>query len=126
MKTLSNAYSGLSGLQLDIPKYLHPPPFENANRLTYYASLFNSIEINSSFYKIPQAVTIAAPYSLRPKPGATVSMPLLWDDEKKRLTISDFTIYNALVRIKSTGDIFKPVIGIGINLEKVIKTFNKE
>jgi len=52
-------YSGLSGLQLHIPKYLFPPPFENASRLTYYASLFNSIEINSSFYKIPQAATVA-------------------------------------------------------------------
>lgn len=52
-------YSGISGLQLDIPKYLFPPPFEKASRLTYYASLFNSIEINSSFYKIPQAATIA-------------------------------------------------------------------
>lgn len=52
-------YSGTSGLQLDIPKYLYPPPFENASRLTYYASLFNSIEINSSFYKIPQAATVA-------------------------------------------------------------------
>ena len=51
-------YSGLSGLQLPIPKYLFPPPFENASRLTYYSSFFNSIEINSSFYKIPQAATI--------------------------------------------------------------------
>ena len=52
-------YSGLSGLQLPIPQYLYPPPFENASRLTYYASLFNSIEINSSFYKIPQAATVS-------------------------------------------------------------------
>ena len=52
-------YSGLSGLQLPVPKYLFPPPFENASRLTYYSSLFNSIEINSSFYKIPQAATVS-------------------------------------------------------------------
>lgn len=51
-------YSGLSGLQLPIPKYLYPPAFEHASRLTYYASLFNSIEINSSFYKIPRAATV--------------------------------------------------------------------
>jgi len=55
----SSFYAGLSGLQLHIPKYLYPPPFQDASRLTYYASLFNSIEINSSFYKIPQAATIA-------------------------------------------------------------------
>ena len=51
-------YSGLSGLQLPVPKYLYPPPFENTSRLTYYASFFNSIEINSSFYKIPQEATV--------------------------------------------------------------------
>lgn len=52
-------YSGLSGLQLPIPKYLFPPPYENASRLTYYGTLYNSIEINSSFYKIPQPATVA-------------------------------------------------------------------
>lgn len=51
--------SGLSGLQLPVQKYLYPSPFENASRLTYYSSFFNSIEINSSFYKVPQAVTVA-------------------------------------------------------------------
>ncbi|HPH86070.1 MAG TPA: DNA ligase D [Ferruginibacter sp.] len=73
----------------------------------------------------PQA-TVAAPYSLRPKPGATVSMPLQWDEVKKGLKMSDFTIYSAMERIKDVGDIFKPVLGKGINLEKVIKTFNKK
>jgi DNA ligase D len=68
----------------------------------------------------PQA-TLAAPYSVRPKPGATVSMPLHWEEVKKGLKMSDFTIYNAMDRLKETGDIFKPVIGKGINLEKVIK-----
>ena len=67
----------------------------------------------------PQA-TIAAPYSLRPKPGATVSMPLHWDEVKKGLKMQDFNIYNAIERIKSEGDIFKPVIGKGINLLKIV------
>lgn len=69
--------------------------------------------------------TVAAPYSLRPKPGATVSMPLHWDEVKKGLKMSDFTIYNAIERIKSEGDIFKPVLGKGINLKKITNTFNK-
>ncbi len=55
----SKVYSGLSGLQLDIPKYRFPESFQNSSRLTYYASQFNSIEINSSFYKLPQAKTLA-------------------------------------------------------------------
>lgn len=55
----STFYSGLSGLQVPILRYLYPPPYENASRLTYYSSLFNSIEINSSFYRIPRPATVA-------------------------------------------------------------------
>ena len=65
--------------------------------------------------------TLAAPYSLRPKPGATVSMPLYWEEVKKGLTMKDFTIENAVDRIKSEGDIFKPVLGKGIDLNKIVK-----
>lgn len=64
--------------------------------------------------------TLAAPYSLRPKPGATVSMPLFWEEVKKGLSMKDFTIKNAIARIKKEGDIFKPVLGKGIDLEKIL------
>lgn len=63
---------------------------------------------------------MAAPYSVRPKPGATVSMPLHWEEVKKGLKMSDFTIKNAMERIKAEGDIFKPVLGKGINITKVL------
>jgi uncharacterized protein YecE (DUF72 family) len=56
---MEKLYSGMSGIKLPIPKYQFPPEFENASRLTYYSTLFNSIEVNSSFYKIPTAVTVA-------------------------------------------------------------------
>ena len=52
-------YSGASGLVLPLPKAQYPPEFQDKSRLEYYASLFNSIEINSSFYKIPMPKTIA-------------------------------------------------------------------
>jgi bifunctional non-homologous end joining protein LigD len=71
----------------------------------------------------PQA-TLAAPYSVRPKPGATVSMPLHWDEVKKGLKMSDFTLYNAIKRISKTGDIFMPVIKKGIDLKKVMKALD--
>lgn len=52
-------YSGTSGLELPVPnKEFYPPEFRNSSRLTYYGSLFKSIEINSSFYKIPMPVTV--------------------------------------------------------------------
>jgi len=67
----------------------------------------------------PQA-TIAAAYSLRPKPGATVSMPLHWEEVKKGLKMSDFTIKNAIARIKNEGDIFKGVLGKGIDMKAAL------
>jgi bifunctional non-homologous end joining protein LigD len=64
--------------------------------------------------------TIAGPYSLRPKPGATVSMPLDWEEVKPGMTMKDFTIFNAMDRLKETGDIFKGVLGKGIDISKAI------
>ncbi|MHA4809401.1 DNA ligase D [Flavitalea flava] len=68
----------------------------------------------------PQA-TIAAPYSIRPKPGATVSTPLHWEEVKKGLKMIDFTIKNIPARLKSEGDLFKPVSGKGIDMAKALK-----
>jgi bifunctional non-homologous end joining protein LigD len=65
--------------------------------------------------------TIACPYSLRPKKGATVSMPLHWDEVKPGLKMMDFTIFNAVDRAKTEGDLFKGVLSKGIDLEKTLK-----
>ncbi len=54
-----NFYSGTSGVVLPVPNKLSfPPEFQEKSRLTYYASLFNSVEINSSFYKVPMPATV--------------------------------------------------------------------
>jgi uncharacterized protein YecE (DUF72 family) len=58
MPHIPNFYSGLSGLQLPIPKYQYPLEFQNTSRLTYYATFFNSIEVNSSFYTVPMIATV--------------------------------------------------------------------
>jgi uncharacterized protein YecE (DUF72 family) len=51
--------SGTSGLVLPVPnKQSFPPAYRDKSRLTYYSSLFNSIEINSSFYKVPKGNTV--------------------------------------------------------------------
>ncbi|MEP7106472.1 MAG: DNA ligase D [Ferruginibacter sp.] len=65
--------------------------------------------------------TIACPYSLRPKKGATVSMPLNWDEVKPGIKMTDFTIFNAMDRLKAKGDIFKGVLSKGIDLNKTLK-----
>jgi len=51
--------------------------------------------------------TIAAPYSARAKPGATVSMPLTWKQIEKGVKISDFTIKNLPGLVKKNGDVWK-------------------
>ncbi|HYG01982.1 MAG TPA: DUF72 domain-containing protein [Chryseosolibacter sp.] len=55
---VSKYFSGLSGLQLPVPKYEYPPEHQHRSRLSYYATFLNSIEINSSFYKIPIGKTV--------------------------------------------------------------------
>lgn len=65
--------------------------------------------------------TISSVYSLRPKEGATVSMPLNWKEVKPGLSPFDFNIYNALKRIEKTGDLFAPILGKGIDLKKCLK-----
>ena len=65
--------------------------------------------------------TLAAPYSLRPKDGATVSAPLHWEEVKKGLSIAAFTMLNMPDRIKSEGDLFNPVLQKGIDLNKTLK-----
>jgi bifunctional non-homologous end joining protein LigD len=70
--------------------------------------------------------TIASPYSLRPRPGATVSAPLQWDELKTRLTPQDFTIYNIHDRLRHMGDLFKNVLGKGINLKQAVENINKQ
>jgi len=77
-------------------------------------------KIYLDFLQNRQIQTIAAPYSLRPKPGATVSMPLHWEEVKPGLKVSDFNIRNALDRARQETDIFKGVLGPGIKLDKIL------
>lgn len=60
MKEKDAYYSGTSGLLLPVRnKLFYPEEFKEKSRLCFYGSLMNSIEINSSFYKVPMGSTIA-------------------------------------------------------------------
>ncbi|MBC7903075.1 MAG: DNA ligase D [Gemmatimonadaceae bacterium] len=72
------------------------------------------------FLQNRQRATLAAPYALRPKPGAPVSMPLHWDEVKKGMKITDYNIRNAIGRLREVGDIFKPVLGKGEKISKLV------
>jgi bifunctional non-homologous end joining protein LigD len=65
--------------------------------------------------------TLACPYSIRPKPGATVATPLKWNEVNSRLDPKKFTIKTIFARIKKHGDLFQPVLGKGVDLKKALK-----
>lgn len=65
--------------------------------------------------------TLAAPYSVRPKPGATVSTPLEWSEVNSKLHPSQFTIKNALQRFEKKGDLWAPVLSKGADIKKILK-----
>ncbi|GAA4331517.1 DNA ligase D [Mucilaginibacter gynuensis] len=129
--------SGSTGIHIYIPlegKYSYDQSQMFANiivklvhkEIPDFTSLERSIAARKGkmyldFLQNRPGATIAGPYSLRPKPGATVSMPLAWDEVKPGLTIQHFNIHNALDRLKETGDLFKGVLGEGIDLAKTIK-----
>ncbi|MCW3086425.1 MAG: ATP-dependent ligase LigD phosphoesterase module / ATP-dependent ligase LigD polymerase [Bacteroidetes bacterium] len=69
--------------------------------------------------------TISCVYSLRPKEGATVSMPLEWKEMKYGLRPQDFNIFNALKRIEKKPDLFAPVLGKGLDLQKSLRLLDK-
>ena len=53
--------------------------------------------------------TLCSAYSVRPRPGATVSAPLDWD-EVNSIKPSDFTIKIMLPRLQKLGELFAPVL----------------
>ena len=70
--------------------------------------------------------TLAASYCARPKPGATVSAPLNWDEVKPGLKMEDYTIKTLPGRIDEIGDIFKGVPGKGIDMEAALQNLNED
>jgi bifunctional non-homologous end joining protein LigD len=53
--------------------------------------------------------TLASVYSPRPRRGATVSVPVTWDEIERGIDIDDFRMANVPDRIARVGDLWKPV-----------------
>lgn len=68
--------------------------------------------------------TLAAPYCVRPRKGATVSTPLAWPELKQGLKISDYNIHTVLNRINENGDLFSAVLKEGIDMESILAKIN--
>lgn len=134
--------SGASGLHIYVPlgkKYTYEQGKDFAhlvcmmvnNQLPDFTTLERNLKKRSNkkiyldYLQNSKGQTIASVYSLRPREGATVSMPLHWKEVKHGLMPSDFSIHNALKRLKKAGGIFKGVLGPGIDLNKCLEKLNK-
>jgi len=54
--------------------------------------------------------TLSSVYSVRPKAGAPVSMPVTWKEVERGITIQQFHLRNAVARIRKCGDLWKPLL----------------
>ena len=54
--------------------------------------------------------TLASIYSVRPRPQATVSTPVHWDELASGAAIEDFRIDNVPARLERLGDLWKPLL----------------
>jgi bifunctional non-homologous end joining protein LigD len=54
--------------------------------------------------------TLASIYSVRPKPRAPVSAPVTWKELEDGLRMDDFRLDNMPQRLKSVGDLWKPML----------------
>lgn len=83
-------------------------------------------KIYIDFLQNRQGQTIAAPYCVRPVPGAPVSTPLEWKELTRELKPSDFTIETIIPRVKKRGDIWEDFRKHrGINMLKALKKLTK-
>ena len=64
--------------------------------------------------------TIASAYSVRPKPGATVSTPLHWHEVNEQLSLADYTIYTLPDRLKNIDDPWKDIHKTKADLKKAL------
>jgi bifunctional non-homologous end joining protein LigD len=129
--------SGATGLHVYIPlgaKYDYDTvkifaelvAHEVQSRLPDTTTLERSIKkrnhkIYIDFLQNRKGQTLAAPYSVRPKAGATVSTPLEWDEVNDNLSPEQFTIFNVMERFKEKGDLWKPVLGKGADIKSILK-----
>ncbi|HXG65461.1 MAG TPA: non-homologous end-joining DNA ligase [Blastocatellia bacterium] len=74
------------------------------------------------FLQNARGKSVVAPYSVRPRDGATVSAPLDWKEVgRKKVTPQDFTIENMGKRLARKGDLFRPVLRKKQSLNKAIQ-----
>lgn len=82
-------------------------------------------KIYLDFMQNKRGQTLAAPYCVRPRTTAPVSTPLLWEEVKMGLKLTDFNIHTVPDRIKSKGDLFSGVLDSKIDMVEAIERLDQ-
>lgn len=133
--------SGSSGLHIYLPMgadYTYDEARDFTKLLCYYVqeetkgltSMERAVKsrkgkIYLDYLQNRRGQTLASPYCVRPKTGATVSAPLEWKEVKKGLKISDFHLKNMPDRIEEKGDLFQPVLSEKIDMAAAIEALEQ-
>ena len=117
--------SGADGIHVLVPitrRSSYPDTYELAERVSRALEAENPGLVTTEWLKKKRSgvlvdhrqnghgKTIAAAYSVRPKPGAPVSTPLRWEELGEKLRPRDFGRREALERVERHGDLFEPVL----------------
>jgi bifunctional non-homologous end joining protein LigD len=135
--------SGSSGMHIVIP--LKPPVSDDsavltaqiiATRVAARAPSIATIERSVSARPVDaiyvdylqniRAKTVAAAYSVRAKPGATVSTPLEWKEVESGLDPRDFTIETVPDRLRRRGDIWGRIMKKGNSVHALLETSSRK
>lgn len=133
--------SGKTGMHIDVPLgglYTYEQTRQFASLIAHLVNgMFPDItsierspkvrqkKIYIDFLQNRRGQTMAAPYSLRPVDGAPVSTPLKWEEVKRGISPLDFNIRNIEKRIDKVGDLWKGVLGPGIDMAKSLSLLKK-
>jgi bifunctional non-homologous end joining protein LigD len=76
------------------------------------------------FLQNSRGQTVVCPYSVRPRPHATVSAPLDWSEVDNNLKLSDYTINTMRDRVKNIEDPWKNLTKKAADLKRALELIN--
>jgi bifunctional non-homologous end joining protein LigD len=65
--------------------------------------------------------TLVGVYTVRARPGATVSAPLSWEEVEQCVRPTEFTIKTMIERVSEVGDLFRPVLTVKQGLHHALE-----